>query len=64
MEMGKTRLGRMPRRITLEQMIGDTLWHPVSFIRRTLFEKYGKYDLSFRVVADYHFFSGCSWWSR
>ncbi len=53
---GKTRLGRMPRRITLEQMIGDTLWHPVSFIRRTLFEKYGKYDLSFRVVADYHFF--------
>lgn len=53
---GRKRLGRMPRRITLEHMMGDTLWHPVSFIRRKLFARYGKYDLRFRLVADYDFF--------
>jgi glycosyltransferase involved in cell wall biosynthesis len=53
---GTTRLGRMPRRITLEHMIGDTLWHPVSFIRRSLFDRFGGYDLRFRMVADYAFF--------
>ncbi len=48
--------GKMPDRITFHHMIADTLWHPVSFIRRSLFEKFGIYDESLKMVADYDFF--------
>lgn len=49
-------LGEMPDEITLEQMIKDTLWHPVSFIKRDLFEKYGYYREDLKIVSDYDFF--------
>jgi glycosyltransferase involved in cell wall biosynthesis len=49
-------LGKMPDNITFLQMLTDTLWHPVSFIKRNLFKLYGCYDESYRMVADYEFF--------
>jgi glycosyltransferase involved in cell wall biosynthesis len=49
-------LGEMPEHITLEHMIRDTLWHPVSFIKRELFDKYGLYREDLRIVSDYDFF--------
>lgn len=48
--------GFMPDKITKEQMYKDTLWHPVSFIKRSLFEKYGTYNENYKLVADYDFF--------
>jgi glycosyltransferase involved in cell wall biosynthesis len=48
--------GYMPEYIDLRHMLKDTLWHPVSFIRRALFDTYGKYDLAYKLVADYDFF--------
>lgn len=48
--------GKMPNKITFEQMYLDTLWHPVSFIKRNLFEKFGFYNESYKIVADYDFF--------
>jgi glycosyltransferase involved in cell wall biosynthesis len=48
--------GKMPDNITFHHMITDTLWHPVSFIKKSLFEKYGLYDESLKMVADYDFF--------
>lgn len=53
---GKLKLGKMPSEITLFQMYKDTLWHPVSFIKRSLFEKLGDYDESYKFIADYEFF--------
>jgi len=53
---GNIRLGTMPDTISFFQMYTDTLWHPVSFIKKELFEKYGCYDESYRMVADYEFF--------
>ena len=46
----------MPDVIDLRQMMRDTLWHPVSFIRRELFDRYGGYDTSFRICGDYDWF--------
>ncbi len=46
----------MPDNITLEHMIKDTLWHPVSFIKRDLFDKYGYYREDLKIVSDYDFF--------
>ena len=48
--------GIMPDTITAQQMYNDTLWHPVSFIKRELFEKYGLYNEDYKMVADYDFF--------
>lgn len=53
---GKRTLGKMPQVLDLPHMIGDTLWHPVSFIPRELFAKFGAYDESLKMVADYDFF--------
>lgn len=55
-ESGSRRHGKMPRELSVTHMIGDTLWHPVSFIRRNLFEKYGRYDETLKMVSDYDFF--------
>ena len=48
--------GIMPEEIDVVQMVRDTLWHPVSFIRKELFTKYGLYNTSFRITGDYEFF--------
>jgi glycosyltransferase involved in cell wall biosynthesis len=53
---GNRTLGKMPQVLDLPHMIGDTLWHPVSFIPRTLFSEFGDYDESLKMVADYDFF--------
>jgi len=47
---------KMPAAIGQKQLLRDTLWHPVSFIKRELFLKYGNYNEAFKIVADYEFF--------
>ena len=34
----------------------STLWHPCTFIKRALFEKYGYYREDFKITGDYEFF--------
>lgn len=34
----------------------STLWHPCTFIKRSLFEQYGYYNESFKITGDYEFF--------
>lgn len=53
---GSLKDGFMPVRIDLNHMMRDTLWHPVSFIRRELFQVCGMYDLNYSIVADYKWF--------
>ncbi len=53
---GKKELGKMPDQITMEHMIKDTLWHPVSFIKRDIFERFGLYREDLKITADYDFF--------
>jgi len=48
--------GIMPDTITKEHLFKDTLWHPVSFIKKILFDKYGMYNEKYKLVADYDFF--------
>jgi glycosyltransferase involved in cell wall biosynthesis len=49
-------LGKHPEIITFEFLIRTTLWHPVSFIRRELFNRFGMYDESLKITSDYDFF--------
>lgn len=42
--------------LLFEEMIRGTLWHPVSFIKKELFSKYGMYNEIYKIVSDYDFF--------
>ena len=53
---GKITTEKMPKKITFSHMFRDTIWHPVSFIKKKLFDKYGKYNENYKIVADYEFF--------
>lgn len=48
--------GPMPEKIGLRHMMLDTLYHPVSFIRRDLFGRHGAYDPSYEICGDYEWF--------
>jgi glycosyltransferase involved in cell wall biosynthesis len=53
---GRIEHGTMPDTIDFYQMYCDTLWHPVSFIKKELFNQYGVYNENYKIVADYDFF--------
>jgi len=53
---GSETLGRSPPEITLDFLLRGTLWHPITFIKKQLFERFGLFDENLRVVADYDFF--------
>ena len=54
--MEKRELGEMPENLTPWHFYIDTLWHPVSFIKKKLFENLGPYNENYSIVADYDFF--------
>jgi glycosyltransferase involved in cell wall biosynthesis len=47
---------KMPHKIGIMHLYADTLWHPVSFIKHSVFEQYGNYSEQFKIVSDYEFF--------
>jgi glycosyltransferase involved in cell wall biosynthesis len=53
---GKREAGKMPAKITVEHMMNDTLWHPVSFVERGFLQRVGLYDTGYKIVADYEWF--------
>ncbi|SFB78411.1 Glycosyltransferase involved in cell wall bisynthesis [Parapedobacter composti] len=46
-----------PRELSFQFFCEKSLGHPATFIRRELFFKYGLYDLSYPIAADWVFFS-------
>lgn len=45
--------------INYEYMCNSTILHPASFIKKALFDKYGGYDESLKIVSDWKFFFVC-----
>lgn len=44
------------REVTLYDMFVNTMLHQATFIRRDMFEKYGLYDETLKIVSDWKFF--------
>lgn len=44
------------REVTLYDMFVNTMLHQATFIRRDMFDKYGVYDESLKIVSDWKFF--------
>lgn len=50
------RLREHPENLTFSYLVGNAISHPSTFIKRNLFIKYGNYDESLKIVADWAFF--------
>jgi glycosyltransferase involved in cell wall biosynthesis len=55
-ENNRREYGKMPKMINFEHMMNDTLWHPVSFVKKDFLNQVGLYDTSYNIVADYEWF--------
>ncbi|TNE54337.1 MAG: glycosyltransferase [Bacteroidetes bacterium] len=53
---GQTKHLKMHPKLDAKVLYKDTIWHPVSFFRKSLFEQFGNYDTNYRIVADYEFY--------
>jgi glycosyltransferase involved in cell wall biosynthesis len=53
---GNTSKGISPDILNVHHFMVSTLWHPCTFIKRSLFEKYGYYKENFKITGDYEFF--------
>jgi glycosyltransferase involved in cell wall biosynthesis len=51
-----TDIVKMPDHIWVDHLLRATLTHPSTFIKRSLFGRYGKYREDIKVVADWAFF--------
>lgn len=58
-ENDTSRIGLMPKFLSRKHMVRDTLWHPVSFIKKEIFNRLGFYDETLKIVGDYDFFLKC-----
>jgi glycosyltransferase involved in cell wall biosynthesis len=47
---------KYPSKLLFSYLMYDTLPHPSTFIKSTLFDKVGKYDENFKIVSDWKFF--------
>lgn len=45
-----------PEKISLSHLLRKTVYHPSTFIRRDMFEKYGHYNEDNKVISDWEFF--------
>ena len=55
-ENSKVYIKNPPKKLSAKYLSLDTLGHPSTFIKRSLFTKYGYYNEKFKIVADYDFF--------
>lgn len=53
---GRTDIAAMPDHVDINHMFTSTLCHPVTFIKRDLFQKYGLYREDLKIVSDWAFF--------
>lgn len=53
---GHSDIVNSPDHIGIDHMLNDTLCHPVTLIRRVLFQKYGLYREDLHIVSDWAFF--------
>jgi glycosyltransferase involved in cell wall biosynthesis len=50
------RLREHPEILTFSYLVSNAISHPSTFLKRNLFVKYGNYDESLKIVADWAFF--------
>ena len=47
---------KLPKTLTLPFLFKHNIWHPATFIKKELFDKFGLYNEKYKIAADYDFF--------
>lgn len=55
-QSGKAVVKEHPENMTFSYLVSKTVYHPSTFIKRTLFEQYGLYNENNKIVSDWEFF--------
>ncbi|MCM8569201.1 glycosyltransferase [Gramella jeungdoensis] len=55
-KQGVSEIAIYPKNLRFSHFVEDTLPHPATFIKKTLFDKLGFYDESLKIVSDWKFF--------
>ncbi|CAM3733174.1 hypothetical protein FSS13T_22350 [Flavobacterium saliperosum S13] len=55
-QSGKAVVKEHPEQMTFSYLVSKTVYHPSTFIKRTLFERYGLYNENNKIVSDWEFF--------
>ena len=55
-DQGQIKHLKMHPKINKKVLFSDTIWHPSSFFKKAVFDRLGKYDLSYKIAADYEFY--------
>ncbi|MUU77651.1 glycosyltransferase family 2 protein [Winogradskyella endarachnes] len=50
------RLREHPNKMTFSYLVGNAISHPSTFIKKSLFVKYGNYSEEYKIVSDWAFF--------
>ncbi len=53
---GKAVVKEHPEQMSFSYLVSKTVYHPSTFIKRTLFEHYGLYNENNKIVSDWEFF--------
>jgi glycosyltransferase involved in cell wall biosynthesis len=56
---GKMETAISPDTMGIYELMLSTIWHPTAFIKRELFLKFGLYNETLKITADYEFFIRC-----
>ena len=55
-ENGQMRIQKYPQRLNAHYFLFDTIPHPSTIIRTTLFSQFGKYHTNYSIISDWAFF--------
>jgi glycosyltransferase involved in cell wall biosynthesis len=55
-DKANSKIGKYPEQLSFSHFIHDTLPHPATFMKSSLFDKVGLFDESLKIVSDWKFF--------
>jgi glycosyltransferase involved in cell wall biosynthesis len=55
-DKANSKIGKYPEQLSFSHFIYDTLPHPATFMKSSLFDKVGLFDESLKIVSDWKFF--------
>jgi glycosyltransferase involved in cell wall biosynthesis len=53
---GRTEIQSRPEKIDISFLYNDNIWHPATFIKRSLLQSVGGYNEKYKIAGDYDFF--------
>ena len=54
--IGRRDIARLPEKLDMPYLYNDNIWHPATFIKKSLLDSVSGYNEKYKIAADYDFF--------